>query len=465
MAENKPQRSTFHKRLEYMVDTLRKHIVTGKYGIGDLLPSNSELGQIYGLSKNSVRKGLDILSEEKLITRLPKVGAKVANPQNRDMLTITLGCYNNMVREARLNEILNAFHIRYPHIKVQTLILPYDPYFKTVQEYIDNDWLDVMMINHSDFDFFQDETGSQLLDELVPIPGIYKCIAEAFTYENRLLAVPFMFSPIILGYNKTHFAQSHLAEPNSSWTWDDLRQAAARLNEDHGSFGFYYHMQSSNRWPVMLLQNGFRSGEAGNNSKSAKERFIDSIELCRNLVVNQPYSPLHFSESNSDVEELFMRGKVSMILCTYYSLNKMKNGEIDYDIAPLPMIHEPKTLLLTTGLAINSKSKEKNAARLLLDFMLSTEAQMIIRKQTLSIPSLERAAEWTGEEVMKRPSRYHMYREIIPTFRFMRDLNLHNRDMITIRKELKLFWAGMEDADSVWDRLQPILESGYRSER
>lgn len=458
MPSNKPQRSTFHKRLEHMVEVLRGNIITGKYAIGDLLPSNADLGKQYGLSKNSIRKGLDMLSQENLIVRVPKVGAKVANPQDSAVITIKMGCYNQMDRQAALNEILDAFHALYPHIRVQTLILPYDSYFKNVMEYIDNDWLDVMMINHSDFDFFRDEARSKLLDELKPRPGLYSFVANAFNYNDRLLALPFIFSPIVLCYNKEHFANSGITEPNSSWTWDDLMEAATKLNENSGNYGFYYHMRSSNRWPVMLLQNGFKLGEVGEYGDSAKMSFVKSIELCRKLIVNQPYSPIHFSESDSDVEELFMRGKVSMIISTYFSLNKLRNSNVVYDVAPLPWIQEPKTILLTTGLAINAKSKVKNAGRTLLDFMISYQAQLMIRKQTISIPSLARAAEWVGTETINRPSRYHMYREIIPTFRFMNELNLHNEDLIRIRKELMLFWAGMEDADTFYSRLADLFE-------
>ncbi len=458
MPSNKPQRSTFHKRLEHMVEVLRRNIITGKYAVGDLLPSNAELGKHYGLSKNSIRKGLDTLSQENLIVRVPKVGAKVASPQQSDIITIRLGCYNNMDREAALTEILDAFHTQYPHIRVQTLILPFDSYFENVTNYIDNDWLDVMMVNHSDFDFFRDEARSQLLEELESAHGLYNFVANAFSYHDRLLALPFIFSPIVLCYNKEHFTISDIAEPNSSWTWDDLMKAASNLSEKSGNYGFYYHMRSSNRWPVMLLQNGFKLGEVGEHGDSAKMNFVKSIELCRKLIVDQSYSPLNFSESDSDVEELFRHGKVSMIISTYFSLNKLRNSNVAFDVAPLPSIQDPKTILLTTGLAISAKTKEKSASRTLLDFMISYQAQLIIRKQTVSIPSLARAAEWVGTETINRPSRYHMYREIIPTFRFMNDLNIRNEDLIRIRKELMLFWAGMESGDTFYNRLGELFE-------
>ncbi|MFI2856506.1 extracellular solute-binding protein [Paenibacillus sp. JSM ZJ436] len=456
MTGKKPQRSTFHKRLDHMIATLRNQIVSGNYAPGEMLPSIAELGEQYGLSKNSVRKGLELLSEEELIMKLPKVGARVLHPVPERQIKIKLGCYKNIAKEAKLDALLQAFHAKYPQIEVQSFLLPYDPYHTTVKEFMDNDWLDVMTMNYSDFKLFSTDTESEYLEELDSFPGTYKFLSKLFTYNERLLAVPWIFSPVILAYNQSHFTQSGLTEPNSSWTWEDLKAAAAKLAADHGGFGFYYHMPSSNRWPIMLLQNGFVNG--AENAETEKAKFIASIEQCRDLIVNQSYSPLHFSESNADVEELFARGKASMILCTYYSLNKMQSADVDYDIAPIPRRDTPATLLLTTGLAVNARSRHKHAAKLLVDFLLSEEAQLMIRRQTLSIPSLERAAEWKGVDELHRPSRFHMYREIIPTFKLMTDLGLHHRDIIAIRRELMLFWAGMEEAEAVWERVQRLLE-------
>jgi multiple sugar transport system substrate-binding protein len=67
---------------------------------------------------------------------------------------------------------------------------------------------------------------------------------------------------------------------------------------------------------------------------------------------------------------------------------------------------------------------------------------------------VKRAAEWTGEEeVQRRPYRFHMYREIIHTFRTYADLNLSVQDMMAMRNELRYYWSKLESLDTVLERL------------
>lgn len=77
---SKPSRTTFRQRLDEMVTVLRDDIITGRRAAGDYLPSEVALAEQFQLSKNSVRKGLERLVEEKLIEKVPRVGNRIADP-------------------------------------------------------------------------------------------------------------------------------------------------------------------------------------------------------------------------------------------------------------------------------------------------------------------------------------------------------------------------------------------------
>jgi multiple sugar transport system substrate-binding protein len=109
------------------------------------------------------------------------------------------------------------------------------------------------------------------------------------------------------------------------------------------------------------------------------------------------------------------------------------------------------------GLAVNKSSKQKEAAQMLIDFLLSDDTQLHIRQNSLSIPSVKPMAEWTGTEALKRPSRFPMYRDIIPTFRFYSDMNVTFRELETMRRIFKLYWARLDDFETVFQRLKDAL--------
>jgi len=66
-----------YKRL---FETLRKHIVEGIYKEGDLLPSENELCQIYGMTRPTVRQSLAVLAVEGYIKKHQGKGSIVHRP-------------------------------------------------------------------------------------------------------------------------------------------------------------------------------------------------------------------------------------------------------------------------------------------------------------------------------------------------------------------------------------------------
>src|SRR5207237_10501943 len=75
MADHLPQ--PLYARLR---DALRAQILDGHLGVGDRLPSESELSAAHGVSRITVRQALGDLQKAGLITRLQGKGAFVAPP-------------------------------------------------------------------------------------------------------------------------------------------------------------------------------------------------------------------------------------------------------------------------------------------------------------------------------------------------------------------------------------------------
>ncbi|WP_054950761.1 extracellular solute-binding protein [Numidum massiliense] len=435
----KVSRKTFRTRYEGMIDTLRLEIQSNKYADGDFLPSENELSKQFRLSKNSVRKGLDVLVQEGLIEKKPRVGNVVVKQSVQEVVTIRFGYYPSLLEEADLMHLIDRFQKSYPSTRVKPLVLPYDDYERTVQHYFAHDLVDVISINYHDFLAVKETGGSAQFAPLQKQPHIYSFLTDVFTVDENLLVQPFVFSPLILCYNKDHFTEKGLAEPDSGWTWQQLRRVALQLKGENRC-GFYAHLLSPNRWPVFLLQSLPTDG----SPFVADERFMQRLNDAHQLVAdNNPFALL-LSESEADTIALFQDEKASVIMTTYFNINKLRNASFRYDISPLPFFDEPRTLTLAIGLAVNKESRHAGACKLFVDYLTSLEAQMLIRQRTLSIPAVKQAAEWNGATEVPHPSRYHMFREIIPTFHWIDELGLSSklisRDMHTL---LKLLWSHM----------------------
>lgn len=445
--KDKQKRTTFRQRYDDMMFTLRNEIITDIWKEGSYLPSELEIADRFQMSKNSVRKGLDLLAAEGFIEKIPRVGNCVLKPPTG--VTLKFGYYPSLIPEANLNGLIDEFHKQHPLIRISMVPMPHGRTHPTMRDYMESDDIDVMSINNHNFELFMNEDGpQQLLEPLKIDEGIYPVLTDPFTYEGQVYVHPFVFSPVILCYNKQHFAEQNVPEPDSSWTWDTIKKVSDQLSTGHDRYGFFFHFLSDNRWPIFFLQNNvvFNQGKQTEGKMELNETALkESLQLLKEM--NEEVFPPFLSENDQDAEMLFREQKVSMILTSYFFLNLIKDVDFPFDISPLPYMKNPKTLLIVIGLAINKNSRQKQAAQMFIDFMTSYDAQLMLRQNSLSIPSLKSAAEWEEPGGIKQPSRYFVYRETFPTFSFHSELNVKYAELSEIRQQMKLYFSNMAGLD------------------
>ena len=457
-------RSTFNDRLERMIEEIRRDIVTGKYAVGNYLPSESALARMYQLSNKSVRKGLERLVDEGLILKINRVGNRVIGTGNETAVTVTLGCSESIERDFELKRLLDDFHEQHPAIRVKTvkLVNPAGPanYLQMAEPYLVNGVVDVVTMNHMNFQEFIENDCLHMLEPLPADPDVYPFLRESFTFEGVPYVQPLAFSPVVLCYNKEHFRKAGVPEPDSTWTWNDALRVAERLARPGERFGIYFYLLSENRWPIFLLQSGtaFAWDENGEIDISDTP-LMDNIRFVKRLIDHPYLFPKYLTESSDDVNQLFVQEKVSMMLSSYFSLNELKHTTIPYDISLLPYFDRPAALTVMIGMAVSRHSRRKDAALRLVRYFASRRVQQFIREETVSIPASKPVAEQVGGEKRKfnRPPHYSMFREHLPFLRTQKDLNLTNEQFFLVRNLLKKYWSGMIDEQTLCDEIRKQL--------
>ncbi|CAG7652300.1 extracellular solute-binding protein [Paenibacillus allorhizosphaerae] len=452
-------RKTFRLRLEQMISVLRGEILTGKRLPGQFLPSERELVRQFQLSNKLIRAGLEQLVSEGLIVKIPRVGNKIADTIEASTVAIRFGYHSSLEREAAIDFLLTEFHNAHPTIRVQPIPIPFQNYYETVKEYMEAGMLDIVTMNYNNFDDFRTNRSLELLKDFDTDPGVYEMLSRAFTDEDRLLVRPFLFSPLILCYNRDHLREKGLPEHFNPGSWDELLRQASRLTVENKRFGFYFFLLSKNRWPVFFIQNGAKLRDGREEAAEAVKRMIEAISLCRDIIYASDTFPTFLSGSDAEAEELFLQGKVSVIMTSYFALNALRDSGIPFDIAPLPGIKNKHTILMTIGLAVNKKSKVIVAAETLANFFTSERAQTIIRQKTLSIPALRKAAQWSGEEAVYHPPNYPVFQELLPGCRLFTDLNMTSEELDSILKEARMHWSRLQTIESLRERILEIVYS------
>ncbi|MDF2671485.1 MAG: GntR family transcriptional regulator [Paenibacillus sp.] len=458
---NRPDRVTFKKRQEEMLASIRSDIDSGILLPGDLIPSEQELSKQFQLSRNSVRGALEQLQNEQVVEKIANVGNKVTANQRKQPIQLKMGVYKSAYRDMAIEDLLHDYHKANPNVRIQLVTLPEEDSFQTIETYVQNNMLDLMTVNYTHFRQIQERgTLHELFEPLDDKPEVYPFLSNPYKTQDQVWLRPVIFSPVILCYNKKHFSEMGLLEPDSSWSWETLTEAAKALSEGHNRFGFYFFLLSENRWSVFLLQNGVRFTRHADGKLNIRHPgFTSMMEYCRELLFGQADRPLYMLESENDAELLFRQEKASMIITTYFNLNYFKDCDFPIDIAPLPSSGQYKTLLLNIGIAVSQFSTLKGEAVKFADYLISHAGQLAIRQHTYSLPSVKAIAESDGykSEYLTLPSRFMMFREIFPTFNYYTELNLTPSEFNMIRKELRLFWANLETVEQFCDRMDQLL--------
>ncbi|QUG40667.1 extracellular solute-binding protein [Psychrobacillus sp. INOP01] len=464
------RKSVFENRYNKFMHELKDEIISGKIKPGEFILPENTLSKVYELSRVSIRKALAELVEEGLIEKIPGKGNRVTIPNDTQKQTITLGWFSNSYEIEIIRKIIKRFEQLNPFTKVNLQILPNSQYIYNLTQSLKHDnGPDVFIVSDYHFRELMESNSLDMLDPFLPVhidaeKDSYKQVFDMFTYNQTVPVTPFVFSPVMICYNRRMFEEAGISKDFKMENWDDLLELSTRTTKGLDSdsmineYGFCFS-SSTNRWPVFLLQNKgtFMADDRSKSVMNRKEN-IEALNYCGDLMYKHQVSPIFSHGSNELAENLFMREGAAMILTTYYFMNEFRDHKIKWDVLPPPQNDASGTLLLGGALGISANSKIKEAAQALVSFMVSTEAQTLLKQNGCTIPMLRIVAE--DNNLLQpgvHPEQYNAFKEVMGSSKTIRDLHLTVEEFELIEREMQFFWANMEKAEDTCKRIEELL--------
>lgn len=213
---------------------------------------------------------------------------------------------------------------------------------------------------------------------------------NAMKYEGKIYGLPFAVDNRIIYYNKDHFIKAGLDPENPPKTWEELKQAAAKLDVKNGDkyevMGFY-----------PLFGNGGYDTWMINSDKGID--FYD--ENTQGISINTPSKvkalafidgfTKHFGKSAIDefkasfgagMQDPFISGKLSMMTQTpaYNNIIKANKSDMNFGVMPLPEMETGNGNWSNGGgfnLEIPKGAKNPAASYEFIKFLMSDKAQKI----------------------------------------------------------------------------------------
>ena len=166
------------KKYQKLFKQIEADIQNETYAIGDFLPSEHELMEIYQVSRDTVRKSLSLLQEEGLIKKIRGQGSQVIKEETVNFPVSNLTSYQELVQELGLRSKTNVVSLDKIIIDKKASLLTGFPEFrmvwKVVRQRVVDDLVSVLDTDYLDMEL---------------IPGLSREIAEQSIYsyiENQL---------------------------------------------------------------------------------------------------------------------------------------------------------------------------------------------------------------------------------------------------------------------------------------
>lgn len=209
--------------------------------------------------------------------------------------------------------------------------------------------------------------------------------------KGELYAVPHNFSTLIIYYNRDHFDAEGVPYPDSTWTWQTLRDAARRLTKRDASGAVVrYGCHITIILYTLIYQNGGDFLNAARDScVIASPETEEAVQFLIDL--SEKYNATwNILAQNLQWDDMFAGGRCSMIAngrwAAAWYLRMMPPGSID--IAPLPRGRFRKGAMVNHMMAISSESSKKDEAWEFVRFLVSDVAQRMVIEDGANIPAV-----------------------------------------------------------------------------
>lgn len=450
-------------RYSKLANILREQILSGYIKPGHFLMSENDLCKHYGMSRTSVRKSLDQLMKEGLIVKKVGQGTIVSPdlviepPQHKVLRIFTTS--PSYYFDHCMPVIIEEFERENPNVEVKCLSFSTSEFWDSVQASIELGLQpDVILTTDR---HFSDEHASA-----IDMIDLKEHLAESYDMLYPRLRAPFLqgdqlkgavvtFSTVFLAYNPQLFRKYNVPEPSELWNTEEFLSTAKRLTMDTNGDGiddlYGITLSSSlNRWPVIALQNG-----ADFKPTSGKEAFARTLTFIHDLLYRKrvaTLSPRYVLNSES-----FAKGKAAMMITTSIEMASWRNSSFEFEakIASLPFGEHKSTMLIANALMVPSASHETELATRFVQKAMSPEMQERLGRTAGFMSALRPINEKTIERSLLQSMYIHQ--DITENSYFLHELFGDFSMVDDLEHEMELYWAGLESADEVAERLLAMI--------
>lgn len=273
--------------------------------------------------------------------------------------------------------IADNFHKLYPEISLRVHYVP-----KIIEKMLTvykagGDLPDIVLVKNDSLGVFFNmgivESVSQVMNYLKT--RLNDSALEAFQIQGEFYAVPFYFDTQVVFYNPALLEKGNINLPSGEYTFEDILEDAAKLNQLGGVYGLSFNPYSGYWFPAFhyaygkenLIEHGqvILDDEATRRTLNALDRVLNEMAVC------EPF------EKNAMIT-LFKEGKIGFMFFGTFIIPDFKKNGVEFGVLPYPRVEETNRYLTPAldykGFAV-LKGKLRPSVALFLEYLTRENVQ------------------------------------------------------------------------------------------
>ena len=286
---------------------------------------------------------------------------------------------------------------------------------------------DIFLMNYRDYGQFAARGAVQPVEDRLASSSVlyaedfYDTAMEPFKFDGtNQTCIPQNASSLVVYYNADLFEAANLDLPATGWKWEKFLQDAVQLTRGD-VYGAGVDPELIRMAPFIWSNGGQVVDDEADPTRLALDGRLSTQATQRFFDLRGAYgvSPPAEVADASPLEEQFLEGTIAMYLDSRKVVPTLRTiTDFDWDVAPLPVVKEPVSILHSDAYCMTAASDHQDEAWTFMEFALGSEGQQIAAETGRTVPSLRSVAESdVFLDPSNEPSNSRVYLDNIPLLR------------------------------------------------
>ncbi|MGL6200853.1 MAG: ABC transporter substrate-binding protein [Lachnospiraceae bacterium] len=315
------------------------------------------------------------------------------------------------VQKPIFEEIIEKFEAENTDINVEIQLTPWSQYWTKLDAAMGSNnaadvfWMNIFLPKYADAGVVEPLT-EYIEKDNVDMDNYHMHVTDALYYDGVQYCLPKGIDTVQVFYNKAIFEKYGVAQPKEGWTWEDMREIAKQLKEKIDAAGsdeypILMELESQPSYFNFIIQSGGYiisddKKTAGFDQPGTIKAYQDMVDL-----MNSGLMPGSEVLSDTKGTDLFLTQKGAMLFMGSWKIPVLDESSFAEQIGVVTMPAKEKgnqSAIGGLGYAINSNSKEKDAAWRLVKYLAGEESNKLQAEAKVDVPALISAQQYYKTE-------------------------------------------------------------------